>query len=211
MSPEQLRGEDATPRSDVYSVGVLLYHCLTGRPPFSGDIKSLARQHIHKDPTPPRKLNRRISPDDGGGDPEGPPEGPQGQVLLGERDARRHRGRGPAEECEDDGDAQIGAPQGPRRRPRLRHDAGRHAHSRRRSGARIRPDRASTRRRRGRDPEPDEPRRDETPSPATERRRDGAGHPAGVGQSGSQNVASVTESKSSRETGTGPRWSPSPT
>jgi eukaryotic-like serine/threonine-protein kinase len=63
MSPEQLRGEDATPRSDIYSVGVLLYHCLTGRPPFSGDVKSLARQHIHKDPTPPRKLNRRISPE----------------------------------------------------------------------------------------------------------------------------------------------------
>jgi serine/threonine protein kinase len=62
MSPEQLRGEDATPRSDIYSVGVLLYHCLTGRPPFSGDVRSLGRQHIHKDPTPPRKLNRRISP-----------------------------------------------------------------------------------------------------------------------------------------------------
>ena len=62
MSPEQLRGEEATPRSDVYSVGVLLYHCLTGRPPFSGDVKSLARQHMHKDPTPPRRLNRRITP-----------------------------------------------------------------------------------------------------------------------------------------------------
>jgi serine/threonine-protein kinase len=62
MSPEQLRGEDATPRSDIYSVGVLLYHCLTGRPPFSGDVKSLARQHIHKDPPPPRKLNKRITP-----------------------------------------------------------------------------------------------------------------------------------------------------
>jgi serine/threonine-protein kinase len=62
MSPEQLRGEEATPRSDLYSVGVLLYHCLTGRPPFTGDVKSLAGQHIHKDPPPPRKLNKRITP-----------------------------------------------------------------------------------------------------------------------------------------------------
>jgi serine/threonine-protein kinase len=62
MSPEQLKGEDASPRSDIYSVGVLLYHCLTGRPPFSGDVKSLARQHVHKDPTPPRRLNKRITP-----------------------------------------------------------------------------------------------------------------------------------------------------
>ncbi len=62
MSPEQLRGEEATPRSDVYSVGILLYHCLTGRPPFSGDVKALARQHLREKPTPPRKLNRGISP-----------------------------------------------------------------------------------------------------------------------------------------------------
>jgi eukaryotic-like serine/threonine-protein kinase len=63
MSPEQLKGDEATPRSDVYSVGVLLYHCLTGSPPFTGDVRSLARQHIHKDPTPPRRLNKRITPD----------------------------------------------------------------------------------------------------------------------------------------------------
>ena len=62
MSPEQLMGMEATQRSDVYSVGVLLYHCLTGRPPFSGDVRSLAQQHIHKVPSPPRKLNKKISP-----------------------------------------------------------------------------------------------------------------------------------------------------
>ena len=62
MSPEQLRGEETTPRSDLYSVGVLLYHCLTGRPPFSGATSSVARQQIHKDPTPPRELNKAIPP-----------------------------------------------------------------------------------------------------------------------------------------------------
>ena len=62
MSPEQLMGMEATQRSDVYSVGVLLYHCLTGRPPFSGGVRELAQQHIHKDPTPPRKLDKKISP-----------------------------------------------------------------------------------------------------------------------------------------------------
>jgi serine/threonine-protein kinase len=62
MSPEQLMGKEATPRSDVYSVGVLLYHCLTGEPPFSGNVRSLAWQHVHGPPTPPRQLNEKISP-----------------------------------------------------------------------------------------------------------------------------------------------------
>jgi len=62
MSPEQLQGKEATSRSDIYSAGVLLYHCLTGRPPFSGDVKSLARQQLHAVPKPPRRLNRKISP-----------------------------------------------------------------------------------------------------------------------------------------------------
>jgi serine/threonine-protein kinase len=62
MSPEQLRGDDATPESDIYSAGVLFYHCLTGRPPFSGDVKSLARQHMHGEPTPPSLINKNITP-----------------------------------------------------------------------------------------------------------------------------------------------------
>ena len=61
MSPEQLKDEETTPRSDLYSVGILLYHCLTGRPPFSGATQSVARQQIHKEPTPPRELNKAIS------------------------------------------------------------------------------------------------------------------------------------------------------
>ena len=61
MSPEQLMGREATPGSDIYSVGILLYHCLTGEPPFSGDAKSLARQHMKSEPTPPRRLNRKMS------------------------------------------------------------------------------------------------------------------------------------------------------
>jgi len=62
MSPEQLQGEETTPRSDLYSTGILLYHCLTGRPPFSGDTRSVIRQQIHEDPIPPRILNGAISP-----------------------------------------------------------------------------------------------------------------------------------------------------
>ncbi len=62
MSPEQLRGDETTPRSDIYSVGILLYHCLTGRPPFSGDARSVTRQQMHDDPTPPRDLKIVIPP-----------------------------------------------------------------------------------------------------------------------------------------------------
>ncbi len=61
MSPEQLKGEEAIPQSDLYSVGILLYHCLTGDPPFSGNVRNVGRQQIHKEPTPPRKLNKAIS------------------------------------------------------------------------------------------------------------------------------------------------------
>ena len=62
MSPEQLTGKQTTQRSDIYSVGILLYNCLTGEPPFVGDLKSLTRRQLQEAPKPPRELNRKISP-----------------------------------------------------------------------------------------------------------------------------------------------------
>jgi eukaryotic-like serine/threonine-protein kinase len=53
-SPEQLRGEKVTPKSDVYSLGATLYHAATGQPPFVGDPLQVASQQLAKSPVPPR-------------------------------------------------------------------------------------------------------------------------------------------------------------
>jgi eukaryotic-like serine/threonine-protein kinase len=63
LSPEQARGEQVDPRSDVYSTGCLLYELLTGAPPFTGDSAvAVAYQHVREDPIPPSRLNADISP-----------------------------------------------------------------------------------------------------------------------------------------------------
>lgn len=61
ISPEQARGEPATPASDLYAVGVMLYEMLTGVLPFTGESTvAVALKHVQKPPLSPKRLNNSI-------------------------------------------------------------------------------------------------------------------------------------------------------
>jgi len=63
ISPEQAQGKETTPRSDIYSIGVILYEELTGRVPFQGDSAvAVALKQVSEAPRRPSAINPNVPP-----------------------------------------------------------------------------------------------------------------------------------------------------
>ncbi|MEJ5254861.1 MAG: Stk1 family PASTA domain-containing Ser/Thr kinase [Acidimicrobiales bacterium] len=61
FSPEQAQGRPIDPRSDLYSLGCVLYEMLTTRPPFTGETPvAIAYKHVQEQPTPPSAINPAV-------------------------------------------------------------------------------------------------------------------------------------------------------
>jgi predicted Ser/Thr protein kinase len=63
MSPEQAEGKPADPRSDIYSLGLLMYEMFTGRQAFHAETPvAMAVKHVHETPPPPREIEPLLPP-----------------------------------------------------------------------------------------------------------------------------------------------------
>ena len=63
MSPEQIRGEKLDARTDLFSLGLVLYEMATGQQAFSGNTAAIVQDGIlHRSPVPPRQLNSNLPP-----------------------------------------------------------------------------------------------------------------------------------------------------
>jgi len=60
LSPEQVASRAFDGRSDIYSLGVVLYECLVSEPPFTGEVQSILYRIVHEIPQPPRALGAEI-------------------------------------------------------------------------------------------------------------------------------------------------------
>lgn len=62
VSPERIRGDAATPSSDLYALGILFYELLTGHVPWDGAVSNILSGHLDQPPTPPSSLVPGLDP-----------------------------------------------------------------------------------------------------------------------------------------------------